>query len=96
MNATTVQSSETLFPEDGSSETPQVAPAQVAIDHDGVRAEARLWKSRVKSELNAKIEMFLFLVLGVLGLGITGYGIERLASFVNSNAMDHLVTALLR
>ena len=26
----------------------------------------------------------------------TGYGIEGLASFVNNNAMDHVVTALLR
>jgi hypothetical protein len=61
-----------------------------------VRAEARLWKPRVNSELNAKIEMILLLVLGALGLGAIGYGIEGLASFVNNNAMDHVVTALLR
>ena len=40
--------------------------------------------------------MILLLVLGALGLVATGYGIEGLASFVNSNAMDHVVTALLR
>ena len=40
--------------------------------------------------------MILLLVLGALGLGAIGYGIEGLASFVNGNAMDHVVTALLR
>jgi len=40
--------------------------------------------------------MILLLVLGALGLGATGYVIEGLASFVNGNAMDHVVTALLR
>ena len=96
MHATTVESLEIIFREYGSSESPQPAPAQVDFDQDSVRAEARLWKPRVNSELNAKIEMILLLVLGALGLGAIGYGIEGLASFVNSNAMDHVVTALLR
>ena len=96
MHATTVESLEIRFRVYGSSESPQSAPAQVDFDQDSARAEARLWKPRVNSELNAKIEMILLLVLGALGLGATGYGIEGLASFVNSNAMDHVVTALLR
>jgi hypothetical protein len=96
MHATTVESLEVVFREYGSSEFPQPAPAQVDFDRDSARAEARLWKPRVHSELNAKIEMLLLLVLGALGLGAIGYGIEALASFVNCNAMDHVVTALLR
>ena len=40
--------------------------------------------------------MLLLVVLGALGLGAVGYGIEGLTSFVNSNAMDHVVTTLLR
>ena len=40
--------------------------------------------------------MILLLVLGALGLGAIGYGIEGLASFVNSNAMDNVVTVLLQ
>ena len=40
--------------------------------------------------------MILLLVLGAIGLGAIGYGIEGLASFVDSNAMDHVVTVLLR
>ena len=94
MHATTVESLEIIFREYGSSSQP--APAQVDFDQDSARVEARLWKPRVNSELNAKIEMILLLVLGVLGLGAIGHGIEGLASFVNSNAMDHVVTALLR
>jgi hypothetical protein len=96
MHATTVESLEVIFRVYGSSESPQPAAAQVAFDWDRARAEARLWKPRINSELSAKIEMLLLLVLGALGLGAIGYGIEGLASFVNSNAMDHVVTALLR
>jgi hypothetical protein len=69
---------------------------QVDFNQDNAHTEARLWKSRINSELSAKIEMMLLLVLGALGLGATGYGIEGLASFVNSDAIDHVVTALLR
>jgi hypothetical protein len=96
MHATTVESLGIIFRVYGSSKSPQPAPAQVAFDWDRAHTEARLWKPRVNSELNAKIEMILLLVLGALGLGAIGYGIEGLASFVNSNAMDHVVTALLR
>jgi hypothetical protein len=96
MHATTVESLEVTFREYVFSESSQPAPAQVDFDQDSARAEARLWKPRVNSELNAKIEMILLLVLGALGLGALGYGIEGLASFVNSSAMDHVVTALLR
>jgi hypothetical protein len=95
MHATTVESLEIIFREYGSPESSQPAPAQVDFDQDSAHTEARLWKPRVNFELNAKIEMILLLVLGVLGLGAIGYGIEGLASFVNSNAMDHVVTALL-
>jgi hypothetical protein len=84
MHATTVESLEVIFREYGSPESSQPAPAQVDFDQDSVRAEARLWKPRVDSELNAKIEMILLLVLGALGLGAIG------------NAMDHVVTVLLR
>jgi hypothetical protein len=96
MHATTVESLEIMFWEYGSSESSQPALAQVDFDRDSAHTEARLWKPRVNSELNAKIEMILLLVLGALGLGATGYGVEGLASFVNSNAMDHVVAALLR
>lgn len=96
MHATTVESLGIIFREYGSSESSQPATAQVDFDQDSAHTEARLWKPRVNSELNGKIEMILLLVLGALGLGATGYGIEGLASFVNSNAMDHVVTALLR
>jgi hypothetical protein len=96
MHATTVESLEIIFREYGSSESSQPASAQVDFDQDSVRAEARLWKPRVNSELNAKIEMILLLVLGTLGLSAIGYGIEGLASFVNGNAINHVVTALLR
>jgi hypothetical protein len=96
MHATTVESLEIIFREYGSSESSQPALAQVDFNQDSARVEARLWKSRVNSELNTKIEMILLLVLGALGLGAIGYGIEGLASFVNGNAMDHVVTALLR
>ena len=96
MHATTVESLEVILREYGSSESWQPAPAQVDFDQDSAHTEARLWKPRVNSELNAKIEMILLLALGALGLGAIGYGIEGLASFVNSNAMDHVVTALLR
>ena len=96
MHATTVESLEIIFREYGSSESPKPATAQVDFNQDSARAEARLWKPPVNSELNAKIEMILLLVLGALGLGAIGYGIEGLAGFVNSNAMDHVVTALLR
>jgi hypothetical protein len=60
MHATTVESLEIIFREYGSSESSQPAPAQVDFDQDSARAEARLWKSRVNSELNAKIEMICF------------------------------------
>ena len=96
MHATTVESLEIIFREYVSSGSSQPAPAQVDFDRDGARTEARLWKPRVNSELNAKIEMILLLVLGTLGLGAIGYGIEGLASFVNSNAMGHVVSALIR
>jgi hypothetical protein len=96
MHATTVESLEIIFRPYGSSESPQSAPAQFDFDQDSAHAEARLWKPRVYSELNAKIEMILLLVLGALGLGATCYGIEGLANFVNSNAMDNVVTVLLR
>jgi hypothetical protein len=96
MHATTVESLEVMFREYGSSESSQPATAKVDFDQDSAHTEARLWKPRVNSELNAKIEMILLPVLGALGLGAIGYGIEGLASFVNSNAMDHVVTALLR
>jgi hypothetical protein len=96
MHATTVESLEVIFREYGSPESSQPAPAQVDFDQDCVHTEARLWKPRVNSELNAKIEMILLLVLGALGLGAIGYGIEGLAGFVNNTAMDHVVTALLR
>jgi hypothetical protein len=96
MHATTVESLEIMFREYGSSGFSQPAPAQVDFDQDSAHTEARLWKPRVNSELNAKIEMILLLALGALGLGAIGYGVEGLASFVNSNAMDHVVTALLR
>jgi hypothetical protein len=95
MHATTVESLEIEFREYVSSESSQPAPAQV-VDQDSAHTETKLWKPRVNSELNAKIEMMMLLVLGALGLGATGYGIEGLASFVNSNAIDHVVTALLR
>ena len=96
MHATTVESLEVIFRGYGSSESPQPAPAQVDFDWGSARAEARLWKPRVNSELHAKIEILLLLVLGALGLGSIGYGIESLASFVNCNAIDHVVTAMLR
>jgi hypothetical protein len=96
MHATTVESLEIIFREYGSSESSQPAPAQGDFDQESAHTEARLWKLRVNSELNAKIEMILLLVLGALGLGAIGYGIEGLASFVNSNAMDHVVNVLLR
>jgi hypothetical protein len=96
MHATTVESLGIIFRAYGSSESPQSAATQVDFDQDSARAEARLWRPRVNSELNAKIEMILLLVLGALGLGATCYGIEGLASFVNSNAMDNVVTVLLQ
>ena len=96
MHATTVESLEIIFREYGSSESQKPATAQVDFDQDRIRAEARLWKPRANSELNAKIEMMLLLVLGALGLVATGYGIEGLASFVNNNALDSVVAALLR
>ena len=96
MHATTVESLEIIFREYGSSRSSQPAPAQVDFNQDSAHTEARLWKPRVNSELSAKIEMILLLVLGALGLGATGYGIEGLASFVNNNAVDNAVTALLR
>jgi hypothetical protein len=96
MHAATVESLEIIFREYVSSESSQPAPAQVDFDQDSAHTENKLWKPRVNSELNAKIEMVMLLVLGALGLGATGYGIEGLASFVNSNAIDHVVTALLR
>jgi hypothetical protein len=96
MHATTVESLEIIFREYGSPESSQPTPAQVDFDQDSPHTGARLWKPRVISELNAKIEMILLLVLGALGLGAIGYGIEALAGFVNSNAIDHLITALLR
>ena len=96
MHVTTVESLEIIFRQYGSSESSQPAPAKVDFDRDSAHSEARLWKPRVNSELNAKIEMILLLVLGALGLGAIGYGIEGLASFVDSNAMDHVITVLLR
>ena len=96
MHATTVESLEIIFREYGSSESSQPAPAQVDFDQDSAHTEAQLWKPPFNSELNAKIEMILLLVLGAFGLGAIGYGIEGLASFVNSDAMDHVVTALIR
>ena len=76
MHATTVESLEIIFREYGSSESSQPAPAQVDFDQDSAHTEAPLWKPRVTSELSAKIEMILLLVLGALGLGAIGYGIE--------------------
>jgi len=96
MHATTVESLEIIFREYGSSESSQPAPAQVDFNQDSAHTEVRFWKPPVISELNAKIEMILLLVLGALGLGAIGYGIEGLAGFVNSNAMGHVFTALLR
>ena len=96
MHATTVESLEIIFREYGSSESSQPATAQVDFNQDSAHTEARLWKPPVNSELNAKIEMILLLVIGALGLGAIGYCIEGLASFVKSNAMDHVLTALIR
>jgi len=96
MHSATVESLGIIFREYSSSESSQPATAQVDFDQNSAHTEARLRKPRVNSELNAKIEMILLLLLGALGLGAIGHGIERLASFVNSNAMDHVVTALLR
>ena len=69
MHATTVESLGIIFREYGSSESSQPATAQVDFDQDSAHTEARLWKPRVNSELNAKIEMILLLVLSALGLG---------------------------
>ena len=68
MHATTVESLEVIFREYGSPESSQPAPAQVDFDQDSAHTEARLRKPRVNSELNAKIEMILLLVLGVLAV----------------------------
>jgi hypothetical protein len=61
MHATTVESLEIIFREYGSSESPKPATAQVDFNQDSERAEARLWKPPVNSELNAKVEMILLL-----------------------------------
>jgi hypothetical protein len=96
MHTTTVESFEIIFREYGSSESWQPASAQVDLDQAGAHRHAQLSKLRVNSELSAKIEMILLLLFGALGLGAIGCGIEGLADFVNGNAMDHVVTALLR
>jgi hypothetical protein len=96
MHATTIQSQWTVRRGYQTYQPSRSTLVKLEFDRSNAPAEICLWKLRVDSELHAKIEMILLLVLGALGLGATGYGIEHLATFVNSDAMAHAVTALFR
>ena len=60
--------------------------------------EAALWKltSTARSPVKQGLEIGLFLIIAVSGIGAAVYGIAQLVAFIHSDSLTRTVTGLLQ
>jgi hypothetical protein len=67
--------------------------ASKTLAADGKFAQkSRLW--RLTSPIEQRLEISLFLILSLAGIGATIYSIYQLLAFIQSDALAHAMTAL--
>jgi hypothetical protein len=74
----------------------QCVAGKIRIAGGKPEQESRLWKLALaaKSPVTRRLELSLFLMTSLAGIGATVYSIAQLIAFIQSDALAHAITAL--
>jgi hypothetical protein len=95
MHATAIKSLNALPDDRRNCEVSPSVSAKGRRNESAGSIESRLWKLAATETLSLEIEIFLLLVVGVLGLGTLAHEMEQFFTFVQNDAVCRVITVLL-